>query len=261
MRQALIYASRGWPWSSEEWNTSSRLAPEPGFWTTEPSALRSTLQCFLRINSHRQMCRSKGTHLVSSADSTTSSSARSPRHLFCRRKAAFAHCGHESLCFRVLFFPGHGHALDKHTNWNSQLVDAPGDGPHLWWVGSCFLAASLANKEACCILYLRVPRGHWAPVVPNGKWLHNTHFRPQTRFHTPSWCCLPPNPCRKAGLFRGEPKPNNRGELLAHKTGRSRGGAGFRRAVIQWPHEAIEDPVLASLRTASSLAPPFPLAK
>lgn len=48
---------------------------------------------------------------------------------------------------------------------------------------------------------------------------------------------------------------------MAHKTGRSRGGAGFRRAVIQWPHEAIEDPVLASLRTASSLAPPFPLAK
>lgn len=75
------------------------------------------------------MCRSKGTHLVSSADSTTSSSARSPRHLFCRRKAAFAHCGHESLCFRVLFFLAMGmHLTSTQTgipSWLMPLETAP----------------------------------------------------------------------------------------------------------------------------------------
>lgn len=88
------------------------------------------------------------------------------------------------------------------------------------------------------------PGGVELRLPPNGKWLHNAHLPPQSRFHTPAWCHLAQNPCHKAGLFQGESKPNNRGELLAHATRRFRGGAGFRGAVIQGSHETSEDPVL-----------------
>lgn len=75
------------------------------------------------------MCRSKGTHLVSAADSTTSSSARSPGIYSAGGRQLLLTVDTMSLCFRILFFLAMGmHLTSTQTgipSWLMPLETAP----------------------------------------------------------------------------------------------------------------------------------------